>query len=197
MSEIKKLTIKEYIPLAGNTECGYTDVRNRMAQTSAIRKLMSIMVLAAKTGGTAESIKKHIFYGKAVEVGTSAATLGDSLDFSDGEYAAIRETLESDTPLRLLHGVLGLVTEAGELAEAVKHHVFDHAVLDRTNVLEELGDMFWYLALMIRVMGGDPEEILGVNIAKLAARYPEKFSEYAALNRDLDKERKILESGQA
>ena len=31
------------------------------------------------------------------------------------------------------------------------------------------------------------------NIAKLRARYPERFSEYDALNRDLDAERKVLE----
>lgn len=38
------------------------------------------------------------------------------------------------------------------------------------------------------------EEYLQKNIDKLQARYPEKFTEYDAVNRDLDKERKILES---
>lgn len=36
---------------------------------------------------------------------------------------------------------------------------------------------------------------LEVNIAKLAKRYGDKFSEYAALNRDLDGERQVLEAG--
>jgi hypothetical protein len=37
------------------------------------------------------------------------------------------------------------------------------------------------------------EELLQTNIDKLKARYPEKFTENDALNRDLNKERNILE----
>lgn len=37
------------------------------------------------------------------------------------------------------------------------------------------------------------EEAMGRNIAKLKARFPEKFSDEKALNRDLDKEREVLE----
>jgi ribosomal protein S17E len=34
---------------------------------------------------------------------------------------------------------------------------------------------------------------MSVNVEKLAKRYPEKFTEYHAENRDLESERKILE----
>jgi hypothetical protein len=36
--------------------------------------------------------------------------------------------------------------------------------------------------------------VLDINIDKLKARYPEKFTEKEAENRDLDKEREVLES---
>jgi NTP pyrophosphatase (non-canonical NTP hydrolase) len=39
------------------------------------------------------------------------------------------------------------------------------------------------------------ESILIANIAKLKARYPDKFTTEDAINRDLDKERSILEQG--
>ena len=39
----------------------------------------------------------------------------------------------------------------------------------------------------------DLESVCKKNIAKLQARYPDQFSQASALNRDLDKERKILE----
>jgi hypothetical protein len=42
-------------------------------------------------------------------------------------------------------------------------------------------------------MGFDPNELLGRNIAKLKARYPEKFTIENALNRDLDAEKAALQ----
>jgi hypothetical protein len=41
--------------------------------------------------------------------------------------------------------------------------------------------------------GWDLREILATNIAKLEARYPEKFTEEQAINRDLGAERQVLE----
>jgi hypothetical protein len=38
------------------------------------------------------------------------------------------------------------------------------------------------------------KEVMDINIKKLEARYPEKFTEDKAINRDLEAERKILES---
>jgi NTP pyrophosphatase (non-canonical NTP hydrolase) len=44
---------------------------------------------------------------------------------------------------RLLHGAMGLVTEAGELKEAV-FGIDNH---DTVNLIEECGDVIWYLAI--------------------------------------------------
>jgi NTP pyrophosphatase (non-canonical NTP hydrolase) len=93
---------------------------------------------------------------------------------------------------------LGLVTEAGELTDVLKKYLIYGKPIDWTNVSEELGDSQWYTALAIDVTG---EVVQGVtwegifdqNIAKLKARYPEKFTEQAALNRNLESERRILE----
>lgn len=100
--------------------------------------------------------------------------------------------------LRGLHSAAGLVTEAGELMDAFKKHIFYGKPLDFTNVKEELGDLCWYISLMIDVLrkeGVDTswEDIMERNIAKLRARYGEKFSSERAINRDLETERKILE----
>jgi len=56
----------------------------------------------------------------------------------------------------------------------------------------------WYIAILLRQFGGEGifEEILETNINKLKARYPDKFSSELAMNRDLDKERNILESAE-
>jgi hypothetical protein len=52
--------------------------------------------------------------------------------------------------LRLLHASLGLASEAGELIDAVRLR----GPLDRTNLIEEVGDLLWYAALADAAAGG-------------------------------------------
>jgi hypothetical protein len=61
------------------------------------------------------------------------------------------------------------------------------------NLLEEFGDLAWYQAIGIDEAGGSLDKVLDRVIAKLRARYPEKFTSENAINRDLVKERAILE----
>lgn len=96
---------------------------------------------------------------------------------------------------RLLHGAIGLVTESGELLDAIKKSVFYGKPLDVANVHEELGDLMYYAFLAIDAIGGDIDSVLTTNRDKLAARYKEKFSAEEALTRDLATERSILDAG--
>lgn len=89
---------------------------------------------------------------------------------------------------RLLHSLLGLMSETGELADALKKHLIYGADLDYENVLEEYGDILWYVALGLHGCGFGMDLAMRTNIAKLKARYGDKFTEEAALNRDLDAE---------
>lgn len=95
---------------------------------------------------------------------------------------------------RLLHGAIGCCTEAGELLDAVKKCLFYNRVLDHINIEEEIGDLMWYVALVVDACGFDFDSILDKNIRKLKARYPEQFEEDKAENRDLESERMILET---
>jgi len=91
----------------------------------------------------------------------------------------------------LIHGLLGIVSEAGELLQALQAPGEE---LDMVNVQEELGDMLWYLNLMVSSCGKTQAELEVQLLAKLRARYPEKFSVESALVRDLDAERTALET---
>ena len=85
--------------------------------------------------------------------------------------------------------------------DQLKKHIVYGKELDLVNLAEECGDVFWYLALCIstlaELMGRDPAEleqsIKQINIAKLKARYPEKFTETDAVIRNLTAERDILD----
>lgn len=94
---------------------------------------------------------------------------------------------------RVLHASMGLVTEAAELQDALKKASFYGKELDITNIKEEAGDMLWYLALLFDAIGTDFETEQARVIAKLKARFPDKFTEEKAENRNLTVERSILE----
>lgn len=94
---------------------------------------------------------------------------------------------------KLLHAVIGIATESGELLDQMKKVVYYGKPLDRINIREELGDLMWYMAILMRELDLNLEEILELNIEKLRARYGDKFHASGALNRNLDEERRILE----
>ena len=94
---------------------------------------------------------------------------------------------------RLLHGSIGLCTETGELQDAIKKELIYGREMDRVNIVEESGDLLWYLALVLDSVGSNMEEAMLLNIAKLKKRFPNGFTEVEALNRDLESERSALE----
>lgn len=98
--------------------------------------------------------------------------------------------------LRIAHGAIGMFTEAGELLEAVKSEM-ETGNIDMVNLAEETGDSDWYKAIIHDETGISEELSRGKVIAKLKARYGEKFSSERALTRDLATERKVLEGESA
>jgi NTP pyrophosphatase (non-canonical NTP hydrolase) len=109
-------------------------------------------------------------------------------------FEEIAERISTIDNIRLLHAQLGFSSEVGEFADQLKKHIFYGKPLDKINLSEETGDLLWYLALSSNVDGMlTINEVMERNIAKLKARYGDKFTEARANNRDLDRERKILE----
>lgn len=80
----------------------------------------------------------------------------------------------------LLHGAVGVAGEAGELLDAVKKAWVYNKPLDRENVVEELGDICWYLQLIQNTLGITDEEIMSHNGRKLNKRYTDGYSDAAA-----------------
>ncbi len=98
---------------------------------------------------------------------------------------------------RVIHAAMGISTEANEILDAVKKTLFYGKPLDKVNLKEEIGDCFWYLALLASELDVSFEEVMETNIAKLKARYPEKYTDELAINRDTSKEYEILKKDNA
>ena len=77
---------------------------------------------------------------------------------------------------RMLLGIIGLLGEAGEIAEAIKKHIFHGHGLDLKKLEKELGDVSWYHNhLTVRTAKTTLDDVHNENIEKLKARYPEGF----------------------
>lgn len=100
----------------------------------------------------------------------------------------------SKTDLDLLHGIVGVITESGELAEVLLNKLAHDQPFDRTNVREEIGDQLWYLARLVKWAGTTFFDEMVRNIKKLRSRHGASgFSTTGDVNRNLENERAVLE----
>ena len=106
---------------------------------------------------------------------------------------SIKKRLDSDDILDILHGAMGLSTEANEVLDNLKKTIYYGYDFDRDNLIEEMGDCMWYLALIADTLGVNFKEIADKNIAKLRTRYPRRFTKEDSLARDTNAERKVIE----
>lgn len=83
----------------------------------------------------------------------------------------------------LINSVMGLCGESGEVIDIVKKHISHGHELDREKLIDELGDVAWYLAECSYAIGVPLEDVLQRNIEKLKSRYPDGFSSERSINR--------------
>ena len=83
----------------------------------------------------------------------------------------------------LWHAVTGIVTEAGELMDVVKKLVVYNKLIDRTNIIEELGDIEFYMEQVRQNLRLARAETIQANMHKLAKRYPDGYTDLAAQER--------------
>lgn len=131
----------------------------------------------SKIIGLLDIYKKKIMYGRGLQA---------------GETVPVSHSFQNKRQMRLFHGIIGIITEAGELLDQLVNSL-EAKEVDLVNIGEEAGDIMWYLALIADEFNVDLEAQLDKNIAKLKARYGDKFTEKKAINRDLEIERGILE----
>lgn len=83
---------------------------------------------------------------------------------------AIINTLTADKA-NLLHMAVGIAGEAGELLDAIKKHAIYNKPLDLENVIEELGDLEFYMQGLRAALSMQRSVTLLHNLVKLQKRY--------------------------
>lgn len=139
----------------------------------------------ADAGNNLNPVKKQLVYGP------EKRPIPEDNPLFTGGYTHDHPTDTGDMPPEVLHGIVGMLTEGGELAElALTTIVGRDLPFDRANLREELGDQFWYIARILKAMQDrHPDEnwsfeaIMSENLAKLDVRH-KKPGETTGFNAD-------------
>ena len=170
LDEAKRQAILETVPAehrdhVANTPFGLM-VRNlakpgeKILETLTDDRLNTVMAALGFIVGASDeldAIKKVCIYNKE----NPAVNLHVS-----GPYKAADVTVDQ---AHLLHMTVGVVGEAGELADAIGKHIVGDE-LDVENVREEVGDLLFYLQGIIGHLGISLEEVIMANKAKLLGK---------------------------
>ena len=93
--------------------------------------------------------------------------------------------MRSDLPYEAIcsNMCMGLAGETGETVDIFKKHIYQGKDLDINDVIEEIGDILWYIANLCNVNKITMKECMESNVEKLRKRYPNGFSIKDALER--------------
>ena len=89
-----------------------------------------------------------------------------------------RRSLRDDLPYEAMcsNMCMGLAGEIGEVIDIMKKHIYQGKELDITDVIEEVGDVLWYIANFCNVNNITMDECMESNIKKLRKRFPNGFT---------------------
>ena len=164
-----------------------------IVHTEAVRPAVIFHLLTefAKAGSNLDKyLKKPLVYGPTRVTEEHVAQFVGLADIDPPRDLTDEEAM-------FAHGVVGVATEAGELVEALLKVWFFKEPWDRPNVMEEGGDVLWYVVRFLKAAGYTLPEAMERNILKLTNRHHRNgatFNPDADRNRDLEAERALLEA---
>lgn len=94
-------------------------------------------------------------------------------------------SMRNDLPYELIcsNMCMGLSGETGETVDIFKKHIYQGKDLDINDVIEEIGDILWYIANLCNINHITIKECMNANVSKLRKRYPNGFTIKDALER--------------
>jgi NTP pyrophosphatase (non-canonical NTP hydrolase) len=97
------------------------------------------------------------------------------MTFDDYQKRALTTAKQTNDELKdIMHWVLGITGESGEIAEKVKKIIRDKNGVfteqDKVEIAKEIGDVLWYLATLADQLGVSFDTIALKNLEKLKSR---------------------------
>ena len=92
-------------------------------------------------------------------------------------------TINNSGKALIIECALGITGEAGEVADDVKKWQGQGHWLNEEHIIEELGDVAYYIAVMAAALNTNLETVLKRNVEKRKKRYPNGFESERSINR--------------
>lgn len=186
----QELTFEKFQTLALRTESKIDTANINLPAFISLTKLF------IKIGTLLDYTKKGIYYKNYAKYDDNYAQLVNDINDEFATFLSLNETGNRDTHtdlnFRLVHALLGAMTESSEIAEHLHKYLIDGTV-DAAGIGEEFSDHDWYKAIGFDELDLS-EHICRRNVInKLMVRFPNAYSDELAANRDLESERKELE----
>lgn len=187
---------QHFVELALRTESNnFPAIRERLLDRATHIAVIALLGKIGEQISYLDGVKKFLFYGKPSAYIDEFKKLYHEKN-EGSVLPEITDDLLDDKTIRNLHGVVGITTESGELIEALLKRFFTGLEIDSVNMMEEAGgDVPWYQAILADANGYTFDQGQEAVIKKLQARFPDKFTEGHAINRNLETERNVLEQG--
>lgn len=147
-----------------------------------VNDLQSLGVMCAGALRLAKKMSENAGIS-ATPVQDAKAAKTTKVDMNANEYQRKAMRTATHKCYDLANAALGLTGEAGEVADIIKKHLYQGHDLYPSEVIEELGDVLWYVALMADYFNVTLGFVMQQNITKLKARYPEGFDPARSVNR--------------
>lgn len=87
------------------------------------------------------------------------------------DYADYSDFHTGDSSARLDYGVVGLVTESAKALDLIKKSKKNLAPLSKEKLVEEIGDLLWYLNITIDELGLTFDDLMQNNLQKIERKY--------------------------
>jgi NTP pyrophosphatase (non-canonical NTP hydrolase) len=194
---MQDVTLKNYVENAVRTESTVENLNDNRWNSRVIHGLFGLIT---ETGELYDAYKRHVFYvkedgtRKPLDLVNIHEEIGDLMWYmailcdvygQDFEKAVeiYRKPYQKPSEPTFLRSLSAFHSKVANIESG-------YLFYERH---PNLGELFDGLAVLISCLDTSWEELAKINIEKLRARFPEKYSEDKVYNRDLDKERDILE----
>lgn len=114
--------------------------------------------------------------------------------YEDFVVSCFNENPTGNKVLDFLHMTMALCSESGEFADEVKKAVFHSKETRIIDLVDELGDVFFYLTCITNFLGISIQDVMQANIIKIQQRYPYgRRKNYNFDSRDKEDEKRRIE----
>ena len=129
--------------------------------------------------------KNHNVVGRIIN-GARYGSVPDASDVLSVYPAIVNHTMNKSLSKeeQITNAVIGMCGEVGEVADIIKKHLYQGHDLDIDHLIEELGDVLYYVTLLMIMIDYNMADTMFNNMDKLMKRYPEGFSAERSLHRE-------------